>query len=146
MTLEQAIVIATKAHEGQVDKGGSPYILHPLTVMMHMHSMEEKIVAVLHDVIEDTDVTLEDLRAEGASEEILEAMDLLTRKEGEKYWDYIKKLSISKLASRVKMGDLIQNMDLSRLKTLAPEDIKRTERYKTVFEYLERRHGYCPKA
>ncbi len=83
--LEKAIRIAAKAHEGQVDKGGKPYILHPLRLMLSRTSQEEMICAVLHDVIEDTDITIDYLKNEGFSEEILSALDALTRRHNETY-------------------------------------------------------------
>jgi (p)ppGpp synthase/HD superfamily hydrolase len=90
-TLEHAIAIAAKAHEGQIDKAGAPYVLHPLRLMLQMSTAEERIVAVLHDVVEDCDWTPEQLRAEGFSEGILEALDSVTKREGEDYEAFIRR-------------------------------------------------------
>ncbi|MGG1266408.1 HD domain-containing protein [Brevibacillus laterosporus] len=91
-TLEKAIVIATKAHAGQVDKGGNPYILHPLRVMLKMGTEEEMIVAVLHDVIEDTKVNVDDLKRAGFTESVIDAVIALTRQDGERYMDFIERM------------------------------------------------------
>ena len=98
--LDKAIAIAAKAHEGQVDKAGLPYILHPLRVMFARENEEERICAVLHDVIEDTNITLEDLRREGFSEEILFALACLTKLQGETYDAFIERVLQSPIAAR----------------------------------------------
>lgn len=114
--LDKALEIAYKAHAGQLDKGGNPYILHPLRVALHCRTEEEKMVALLHDVLlEDTAVTLEDLEREGFPEEVLEAVEYLTKKDGEDYQTFIKRVSHRTLAIRVKLWDLEDNMDESRL-------------------------------
>lgn len=130
MNLEQALLIATKAHKGQVDKGGSPYILHPLRVMFLCEKEEEKICALLHDVIEDTYVTLEDLRKEGFSEGIMEAVEALTRRDSESYDAFIDRLKYNAIASRVKLADLEDNMNLSRIANPREQDYQRIEKYK----------------
>jgi len=112
-TLEKAILIATEAHTGQVDKGGNPYILHPLRVMLAMHSEETRIVAVLHDCFEDTDVSAEDLRQAGFSGEIIDAVAALTKQAGETYADFIRRAKKNPLARIVKIGDIKDNMNLS---------------------------------
>ncbi len=140
--LEKAVAIATKAHEGQVDKAGQPYITHPIRVMESCSTEEEKICAVLHDVIEDTDITLEDLRAEGFSEEILTALSLVTKKEGEDYDAFIERICVDPLAIRVKLADLKDNMNLDRLSHPTDKDrervIKYQKAYKRLSEVLER--------
>ena len=105
-TLERAIEIAMKAHKGQMDKAGAPYILHPLRVMMSLDSESEMIVGILHDVIEDSAWTAEQLREEGFSEEIIEALDCLTKREGESYEDFIDRAKLTPLSHRVKIADL----------------------------------------
>ena len=109
--LEKAIAIAVNAHRGQQDKAGKPYILHPLRVMNMGKTEEEMICGVLHDVIEDTDLTLENLRQEGYTEEIVNAVDAISRRDGECYDDFIERIATNHLATRVKLNDLIDNMD-----------------------------------
>ncbi len=122
--LEKAILIATKAHNGQLDKGGQPYILHRLRVMQSCNSDLEKMCAVLHDVIEDTNISLNELREEGFSEEVLVILDLLTKKEQEDYSTFIDRISTNETACRVKIADLQDNMNLSRIKSPSIEDKK----------------------
>ncbi|GGH60319.1 hypothetical protein GCM10008014_34740 [Paenibacillus silvae] len=106
MDIELAISIALEAHKGQLDKGGNPYILHPLAVMNRVETIEEKIVAVLHDVIEDTEVTIEQLRELGFSEEIVKAIGLLTRSEEDSYEQFIEKTTTNRMARNVKIADI----------------------------------------
>ena len=127
--LEKAMILAAKGHMGQLDKGGHPYILHPTRVMLHCKTIEEKTVAMLHDLLEDTAVTAEDLTQEGFSEEIIEAVLCLTKKEGEDYTLYIERICQNPLAARVKLADLMDNMDLNRLPGLTPKDFQRLEKY-----------------
>src|SRR5215469_14471918 len=112
--LERAIAIAVEAHKGQKDKSGAPYILHPLRVMGRVNSNVEKIVAILHDVVEDTKWTFDDLRREGFSESIIQSIDCVTKREGEAYEDFVKRSASNPLAKRVKIADLEDNMDLRR--------------------------------
>ncbi len=135
-TLERAIEIAARAHAGQVQHDGSPYILHPLEVMMQVKSLEAKMAAVLHDVIEDTAVTMEDLRKEGFSEKVLATVDLLTRKEGQDYLDYLKPIRQNAMALEIKLADLNHNIDLRRLPLLSEEDIARMKKYHHAIRYL----------
>jgi fructose-1,6-bisphosphatase/inositol monophosphatase family enzyme len=138
-TLARAIVIATEAHAGvgKPDKGGAPYILHPLRVMERMERPEERIVAVLHDIVEDTPVTLDDLRRESFSAEIVEAVDALTRRKVETdYMDFIRRAGRNPLAKAVKIADLRDNLDLSRIPDPGPADHERMERYRTAHRYL----------
>ena len=113
-TIEKAIQIAARAHEGQVDKQGLPYILHPLRVMDGVEGLDAKIVAVLHDVVEDTEVTIDDLEREGFSGEILAAARCVTHSEGESYADYVVRCRANPIARRVKLSDLADNTRLSR--------------------------------
>ena len=128
-TLERAIEIAEIAHAGQFDKGGAPYIGHPLRLMKHLFSEEEKIAAVLHDVVEDGEVTLAELRAEGFSEEVVEAVDSLTRRPDEPYNLFILRAASNDLARRVKLADLFDNCDLSRIPDPGPADFERLKKY-----------------
>ncbi len=128
--LEKAILIAVKAHQGQVDKAGKPYILHPLRLMLSLNNDTQRICAVLHDVIEDTDITLDCLRNEGFSEEILSAIDALSRRKSESYEQFIGRIINNKIACYVKLADLRDNMDLSRIDNPTEKDYQRTEKYR----------------
>lgn len=138
MDIEIAISIALKAHKGQVDKGGNPYILHPLAVMNRVETIEEKIVAVLHDVVEDTEVTIDQLRETGFSEEILEAINLLTRAKEDSYEEFIDKTLKNRISRNVKIADIKENMNLSRIQDPSEQDYIRLEKYKRALERLER--------
>jgi len=135
-TLERAIAISAAAHAGQVDKGGEPYILHPLRVMLRMQSTPEKIVAVLHDVVEDSDVTLETLGAEGFSQEVLAAVDALTKRKGESRSEAARRAKKDRIALAVKLADNAENMDLSRIAAPTERDYVRLEEYKVIREIL----------
>lgn len=128
-TLERALVIAAEAHHGTTDKGGAPYILHPLRLLHQMSTADERIVALLHDVVEDSPWTLDALRAEGLSEEIVSAIDGLTRREDETYDDFIARGVTNPLARRVKLADIEDNMDLRRLGEFGQKDLDRLQRY-----------------
>jgi hypothetical protein len=131
--LNKAIEIAAKAHDGQMDKGGNPYILHPIRVMLNFCEMESeatKICAVLHDVVEDTDITLDDLRAEGFSNEVIDALDCLTKRKDENYNDFISRILTNEIACKVKNGDLADNMDLTRISNPTDKDKTRIKKYK----------------
>ncbi len=108
-TIEDAILWATEVHRGQVDKAGHPYILHPLRVMLRMTSDDARFVAILHDTIEDSDHTLDDLRALGYSETIIAAVDAITRRADETYEQFIQRLKPNPLARKVKLADLLDN-------------------------------------
>ena len=134
---ELALKIATEAHKGQVDKAGVPYINHPLTVASLVETEEEKIVALLHDTIEDTNITEQDLLNYGFSNKIVEAVKLLTHNKKEiPYMEYVTKIKNNELARKVKIADLTHNSDLSRLKEVTEKDIKRYEKYKKALIYL----------
>jgi (p)ppGpp synthase/HD superfamily hydrolase len=136
--LTKAILIATDAHTGQTDKAGQPYILHPLRVMAKLDTIEEKIVGILHDVIEaNTDVSLDTFREEGFPTTIIMALDCLTHRKDELYDAYIKRVLTSQVASRVKVEDLKDNMDVTRLPTYFTEnDAMRTAKYKRALEII----------
>nr|CRH06298.1 Conserved protein of unknown function [Candidatus Magnetococcus massalia] len=135
--LETAIAIATRAHKGQLDKGGYPYILHPLRVMMKQTSNAARMVAVLHDVVEDTDFTLQHLNDAGFSYDVLFAVEILTRKENESYSDYLRRVVTNPIARRVKLADIEDNMDLKRLpESFSERDINRMQRYRSAWEIL----------
>ncbi len=134
--LEKAILIATSAHQRQIDKAGKPYILHPLRVMFSRINETERICAVLHDVIEDTDITLDYLRNDGFSEEILSALDALTRRRNESYDEFIGRILNNKIACYVKLADLCDNMDLSRIKNPTEKDFQRVEKYRKAADKI----------
>lgn len=128
-TLERAVQIAAEAHAGQVDKAGAPYILHPLRMLLRMETPEARLAALLHDVVEDSEWTLEALRGEGFDEAVVAAVDALTRRAGESYDDFIERAAPNPIARRVKLADLEDNLDLSRLATLGARDLERLDRY-----------------
>ncbi len=134
--LERAISIAVQAHDGQRDKSGDLYILHPLRVMMQMETEEEMITAVLHDVIEDSDWTLAKLQAEGFSEDILTALDALTKRENEEYADFIERAALDPIARRVKLADLQDNMRITRLQAITEKDLNRLVKYHQAWKLL----------
>jgi (p)ppGpp synthase/HD superfamily hydrolase len=134
--LERAIQLATQAHQGQHDKAGAPYILHPLRIMFRMVSEAEMIVAVLHDVIEDSEITLSDLRRAGFAEPIVAALDCLTHRAGETYDEYIERIMSNPLAVRIKVADVEDNMDIRRIKELHEHDIARLKKYREVWSRL----------
>jgi len=137
-SLERAIELAVKHHKGQTDKAGQPYILHPLRLMFSMSAGDARVVAVLHDIVEDTPVTLGDLRTEGFSESIVAAVECVTKRAGEDYESFIERISQNPLASTVKLADLEDNMDLSRLSVINDKDRKRVVKYKRAKAILER--------
>ena len=138
MTLERAIAIAAEAHAGQKDRAGAPYILHPIRLMIQMDSENAMMAAVLHDVVENSTWTLDDLRKEGFSNEVLNAVDSLTHrdKEGEDYWDYIQRAKSDPIAIKVKLADLEDNLNPDRLNEITEKDEKRFDRYRKAQEML----------
>ena len=136
---EKAVMIAQEAHKGQTDKGGNPYIEHPLYVASQVDTTELKIIAMLHDTLEDSEVTAEDLRREGFPERIVEAILVLTHEDGtdEAYLDYIRRVAGNKLAARVKKEDLKHNMDMSRIQNPTEKDRKRRAKYEKALQLLE---------
>ena len=136
-TLERAIEIATEAHHGQLDKAGKDYIGHPLRVMAMGRTLDEKIVGVLHDVIEDSDWTFGMLQNEGFSPEVIEALRCVTKtSENENYDDFIDRIRKNPLATAVKLNDLTDNMDIRRLPYLSDKDVKRLKRYLKAYKRL----------
>jgi len=135
-TLERAILIAAQAHLGQRDKGGAPYILHPLRMMMRMESEDAMMAAVLHDVVEDSDWTLEQLRAEGFSEDVLQAVDCLTRRDDESYDEFVARAQANAIARRVKIADLEDNMNVKRIGEMTPKDLARIKEYHRAWRAL----------
>lgn len=134
--LKRAIEIAREAHLGQVDKAGADYINHPLRVSGYCKNPIAKIVAILHDTVEDTFVTLDGLRDEGFPEFIVSSIDNLTRREGESYRNFILRCKSNSISREVKLADLKDNMDLSRIPNPSREDFRRLEKYKKATEEL----------
>lgn len=132
--LNKALDIAYKAHLGQTDKAGAPYILHPMRVALHCETDEEKIVALLHDVVEDTPITLEELKTQGFSDDVLAALKSLTKIKGEDYQTFIQRVATNPLAVKVKIQDLKDNMDLSRL---GGKSHWKMDLYKEALHFLE---------
>ena len=134
---EDIVDFMLKKHSGQKDKSGKPYIQHPMFVSSHCKTYEAKVVALLHDVLEDTDATIEDLKKIGLGQKEIDAIVLLTKPEKEDYMHYVKRVAQNPIAREVKMADLTHNMDLTRLDVITEKDIARTEKYKKAYEYLE---------
>jgi (p)ppGpp synthase/HD superfamily hydrolase len=139
--LERAIALAVEAHRGQSDKYGKPYILHPLTLMMKMEGETAMMAAVLHDVVEDTTLTLDDLIKEGFPADVVEAVDSLSKRESESYEGYIDRLSANTLAVKVKRADLEDNMRVTRMKDVTDKDLARLAKYLRAWQKLAVRSG-----
>lgn len=136
--LEDAVALAVEAHRGQKDKAGQPYILHPLRVMLRLDTEEARRVGILHDVVEDSTVTLDELRGRGYPERELAALDALTRRSaaGETYEAFIARVAANPLARVVKLADLEDNMDVRRLPTIDEVARERLERYRRAWVAL----------
>ena len=151
-TLERAIEIAVSTHKGASDKAGAPYVLHPLRVMLSLSEVEEQIVGVLHDVVEDSDRwTLEALRAEGFSESIIEALESVTKRPEEedlpgddqnvkrdRYLKFVSRAAKNPIGRKVKLADLRDNVDLSRISNLTDKDFARVAKYWCAIKVLEK--------
>lgn len=135
-TIERAIEIAARHHAGDTDKAGSPYLYHPLRLMFAVNSLSEKMAAVLHDVVEDTPVTLEELRQEGFPEEVVEAVDALTKRPGESRLEAAARAAANPVARVVKLADVTDNMDLSRISDPTDKDFERLKEYVKVKKLL----------
>jgi (p)ppGpp synthase/HD superfamily hydrolase len=136
--LQRALEIAVESHKDQKQKDGTPYALHPIRLSMSLQSEEQRIVALLHDVVEDTDWTFDDLLAEGFSENVIEALRLLTHTDGSPYEDYIERLASNPLARLVKKADLSDNMDFKRIPEPTERDFARLQKYHRAWSVLNR--------
>lgn len=136
-TLEKAIALAATQHAGQLDKGGQPYILHPLRLMLQFSNPTLQIIAVLHDILEDTATTAEDLEALGFSAEIIKSIQALTKQTGESRLEAAKRTVLNPLATQVKYVDVLDNMNLSRINNPTARDFARLEEYKEVLEIFK---------
>lgn len=134
--LDMALTIATKAHEGQTDKAGAPYIFHPIRVANRCLTDEEKIVALLHDVIEDSETSAADLLAKGFPRTIVDAVLSVTRNEDESYDEFIKRSRLNPIGRQVKIHDLEDNLDITRLAQVTENDIVRLNKYISAYRYL----------
>lgn len=137
--LDRALRVAADAHGKQFDRGGNPYLLHILRVMgsiLHYNDVELTISAILHDAVEDGRMTLSDLQEEGFSQRIINTLTLLTREERVSYDSYIQRIGTSLDATRIKLADLLDNMDTSRLKQIKEKDLERLNKYKKSYKYL----------
>ena len=136
-TLERAIIIAAEEHAGVKDKGGAPYFLHPLRMMLGLSSLDERIVAVLHDVCEDCPGwTFDRLRAEGFSDHIIAAFDAVTKRVGEDYEDFARRAAANPIGRNVKLADLTDNCDLSRIAEPTEVDYQRIEKYQRAIKLI----------
>lgn len=135
-TLERAIELAVTLHRGQQDKSGMPYVLHPLRLMLRMSSPAAMMAAVLHDTVEDTPLTLEQLRQEGFADEVVSAVDALTRRADETYEQFVERAGAHPIARQVKRADLEDNMQITRLAELADKDVARMRRYLLAWRAL----------
>ena len=131
----RAMKIAYKAHDGQVDKSGVPYIFHPIHLAEQMDTEEECIVALLHDVVEDTNITFEDL-GKDFSKTIIDALKLLTHDKSVDYMEYVKSIKNNPIAKKVKLADLNHNSDKTRLLSISEKDIERHKKYQKAIEIL----------
>lgn len=136
--IDAALSLAVKAHTGQIDKAGQPYIFHPLRLMSKFTNENEQVVAVLHDVIEDSEKTLKDLSEIGFSNEVIDAIECLTKKTDEDYADFITRVSLNPLAKKIKIEDIKDNLDLTRLKEIEQSDLERIKKYHRALAALLR--------
>ena len=134
---KKALKLCFEAHKAQKDKSGMPYVFHPFHLAEQMESEETTVVALLHDVVEDSDYTIEDLKAEGFGEEIVEAIALMTHAKDVDYMDYVALIKKNPIAKAVKLADLKHNSDLSRLDTIDEKAIKRKEKYQKAIKLLQ---------
>ena len=141
MNLEDVIQIALSAHRGQTERNGDPYILHPLRLMTSFQDEHSRMAAVLHDVVEDTDVTLQELIDKGLPEPVAQAVELLTHKEEDSYDDYLARLASNPMARRVKLADLMDNSNVHRLPEVFEKDCKRLNKYKKAIAMLRALEG-----
>jgi len=144
-TLERAIGIAARAHAGQTDKAGAPYILHPLRVMLRLSTIDEQIVGVLHDVIEDSGVAFEDLRLAGFGDTVVDAIGSVTRRDGETYDEFVMRAASNPIGHAVKLADLEDNCDLTRIAAPTDRDYARVEKYRRAIGTIREmeRSGGC---
>ena len=134
---KKAVNVMYQAHQGQMDKGGFPYCFHPYQVAQGMDDEISCTCALLHDVVEDTDLTFEDLAGMGFPAEVIDVLKLLTHRESVPYMDYVRNLADNPVARKVKLSDLHHNSDLSRINEVTEKDLERIEQYKEAIAFLE---------
>lgn len=142
---DKAYILAKKAHAGQVDKGGQPYFRHPLRVAQSFHDPKLRAAALLHDVLEDSEMTVKSLLDAGIDVEIVEIVKILTRRSGESYDQYINRVALNAKATLIKLADLDHNMDLGRLPEPTEDDYRRLDKYRRAQVFLravQRQRGY----
>ena len=133
---KKALRLCFEAHKNQLDKSGMPYVFHPFHLAEQMETEETVVAALLHDVMEDTDYTAEDLKEMGFDGDVLDALLLLTHQDGVDYMDYVKKIKSNPIAKAVKLADLTHNSDLTRLDVVDEKALERKEKYKKAIEFL----------
>lgn len=133
---KKALKLCFEAHKEQLDKSGMPYVFHPFHLAEQMETEETVIVALLHDVVEDTDYTVEDLKTMGFPETVTDAISLMTHSPEVEYMDYVAKIKTNPIAKAVKLADLKHNSDVTRLDTVTEKDLKRAEKYSTAIKLL----------
>lgn len=134
---ERAVKLAEEKHSGQLDKGGQPYIGHPKRAAEQVEDYELKTIAMLHDIIEDTDITAKELLEMGFSKDVVNAVVILTKPEDMDYFDYIARIKTNEKAVKVKLADLADNMRIDRIQNPMEKDFKRLEKYKKAMEFLK---------
>ena len=135
---KKALKLCFEAHKEQIDKRGMPYVFHPFLLAEQMQDEESTIVALLHDVIEDTDYTLDDLRKMGFDDSVLAAINLMTHEDGAPYMDYVEQFKTNPIAKTVKLADLRHNSDMTRLEVVTIRDQERAEKYLAAIKLLEK--------
>ena len=133
---KKALKLCFEAHKNQVDKSGMPYVFHPFHLAEQMTDENTTIVALLHDIVEDTDYTISDLTAMGFSKEVTDAINLMTHNGNVPYMDYVKSVAENEIAKVVKFADLKHNSDLTRLNSVSEYDVERIEKYKVAMSML----------
>jgi hypothetical protein len=136
--LQRAIEIAVAAHRDQREEAGAPYLLHPLRMLVKLRRPEEMMAAILHDVVEDSEWTLDQLRAEGFPEKVIQAVDSLTRRSDETYGQFIERILKDPLASRVKLQDLEDNLNLLRRQNVDGQTVEKLQRYLSAWREIIR--------
>ena len=134
---KKALKLCFEAHKEQVDKSGMPYVFHPFHLAEQMQTEEATVVALLHDVVEDTDYTIDDLTSMGFGKTITDAIALLTHADGVAYMDYVRKIKNNPIAKAVKLADLKHNSDLTRLDVVDEKALNRKEKYSKAIKLLE---------
>ena len=138
-TTKKALKLAFDAHKDQLDKSELPYVFHPFHLAEQMETEDETVVALLHDVVEDTKYTFDDIRAMGFSEKVIEALTLLTHDDAEPYLEYVARLRDNDLARKVKLADLRHNSDLTRLDVIDEKALMRVRKYAEAIRVLSER-------